>query len=91
MNLRKAVCACKDLIFIAKIIFESSAPVGTGLRVTHSTQDRSQKNKQEEKLNGGSEYLMDKQEIVSAKSPTRAIPFWKSGKWFLQFIQLVTY
>lgn len=82
MNLRKAVCACKDLIFDAEIIFESSAPVGTGLRITHSTQDRSQKNKQEEKPNSGSEYLMDKQETVSAKSPTRAIRFWKSGKWF---------
>lgn len=82
MNLRKAVCACKDLIFVAEIIFESSAPVGTGLRITHLTQDRSQKSKQEEKLNSGSEYLMDKQETVSAKSPTRAVRFWKSGKWF---------
>lgn len=25
---------------------------------------------------------MDKQETVSAKSPTRAVRFWKSGKWF---------
>lgn len=48
MNLGKAVCACKDLSFVAEITFESSAPVGTGLRITHLTQDRSQKNKQGE-------------------------------------------
>lgn len=37
MNLRKAVCACKDLIFVAEIILELSAPVGTALRITHLT------------------------------------------------------